>query len=131
MLSCFEFIYTVFVFCICNHYHYCYIVCYNFFIFYFVVYCRSICIKFGVGNATAFRSVRRVTYALYCIAPRFIQWPAEVADNVIDQFARDLWLPWCNRRHRWDTYQDSSSTNRFSFIHKPKRFPVYQSSGRL
>lgn len=88
MLSCFEFIYTVFVFYIRSHYHYCYIVCYNFLIFYFVVYCRSICVKFGIGNATAFRSVRRVTYALHCIASRFIQWPAEVADNVIDQFAR-------------------------------------------
>ncbi|XP_066596515.1 putative nuclease HARBI1 [Prorops nasuta] len=36
---------------------------------------RSVCIKFGVGKATAFRAVRRVTYALHCIAPRFIQWP--------------------------------------------------------
>ncbi|XP_011871036.1 PREDICTED: putative nuclease HARBI1 [Vollenhovia emeryi] len=65
----------------------------QFFIFYFVVYCRSICVKFGVGKATAFRSVRRVTYALHCIAPRFIQWPVEVADNVIDQFARVSGFP--------------------------------------
>lgn len=54
---------------------------------------RSICVKFGVGKATAFRSVRRVTYALHCIAPRFIQWPSEVADNVIDQFARVRGFP--------------------------------------
>lgn len=58
-----------------------------------MIYYRSICVKFGVGNATAFRSVRRVTYALHCIAPRFIQWPAEVADNVIDQFARVSGFP--------------------------------------
>ncbi|XP_029664802.1 putative nuclease HARBI1 isoform X1 [Formica exsecta] len=39
---------------------------------------RSVCVKFGIGKATAFRAVRRVTYALHCIAPRFIQWPKEV-----------------------------------------------------
>ncbi|XP_011169072.1 putative nuclease HARBI1 [Solenopsis invicta] len=54
---------------------------------------RSICVKFGVGKATAFRSVRHVTYALHCIAPRFIQWPAEVADNIIDEFARVCGFP--------------------------------------
>ncbi|KAK0071209.1 hypothetical protein PV326_001543 [Microctonus aethiopoides] len=36
---------------------------------------RSICDRFNVGKATAIRSVQRVTYALYCLAPRFIQWP--------------------------------------------------------
>ncbi|XP_039302360.1 uncharacterized protein LOC120357051 [Solenopsis invicta] len=49
---------------------------------------RSICVKFGVGKAMAFRSVRRVTYALHCIAPRFIQWPAKVADNINSEVAR-------------------------------------------
>ncbi|XP_039303264.1 uncharacterized protein LOC120360014 isoform X2 [Solenopsis invicta] len=34
---------------------------------------RSVCVKFGVGKATAFRALRRVTYALQCIAPRFIK----------------------------------------------------------
>ncbi|KMQ86383.1 nuclease harbi1 [Lasius niger] len=36
---------------------------------------RSVCVKFGVGKATALRAVRRVTYALHCLAPRFIKWP--------------------------------------------------------
>jgi len=46
-----------------------------------------------VGKATAFRTVRRVTYALHCIAPRFIQWPDEVAANVIDEFAKVCGFP--------------------------------------
>ncbi|XP_029158019.1 putative nuclease HARBI1 [Nylanderia fulva] len=48
---------------------------------------RSVCTKFGVGKATAFRAVKRVVYALHCIAPRFIQWPNEdVAANIMEQF---------------------------------------------
>ncbi|KAM0726183.1 Protein ANTAGONIST OF LIKE HETEROCHROMATIN PROTEIN 1 [Formica fusca] len=48
---------------------------------------RSVCVKFGVGRATAFRTVRRVTYALQCIAPRFIQWPKDVvAADIMEHF---------------------------------------------
>ncbi|XP_071580153.1 putative nuclease HARBI1 [Temnothorax nylanderi] len=55
---------------------------------------RSICVKFGVGKATAFRAVRRVTYALHCIAPRFIQWPDEVvAADIRDKFAKISGFP--------------------------------------
>lgn len=55
---------------------------------------RSICVKFGVGRATAFRTVRRVTYALHCIAPRFIQWPKDgVATDVMEHFKRTCGFP--------------------------------------
>lgn len=55
---------------------------------------RSICVKFGVGRATAFRAVRRVTYALHCIAPRFIQWPKDIiASNVMEHFKRTCGFP--------------------------------------
>lgn len=36
---------------------------------------RSVCTKFDMGKATAIRAMRRVTYALHSLAPRFIQWP--------------------------------------------------------
>jgi len=36
---------------------------------------RSICERFDVGRATAVRAVRRVTDALFTIAPTFIKWP--------------------------------------------------------
>ncbi|XP_018407443.1 PREDICTED: putative nuclease HARBI1 [Cyphomyrmex costatus] len=50
---------------------------------------RSLCVKFGVGKATALRAVRRVTYALHCLAPRFIKWPrGEEATRVIEEFKR-------------------------------------------
>ncbi|XP_071652546.1 putative nuclease HARBI1 [Temnothorax longispinosus] len=56
---------------------------------------RSVCVKFGVGKATAFRAVRRVTYALHCIAPRFIQWPKEVvvASDIMGHFKRTCGFP--------------------------------------
>ncbi|XP_018357392.1 PREDICTED: putative nuclease HARBI1 [Trachymyrmex cornetzi] len=55
---------------------------------------RSVCVKFGVGKTTAFRAVRRVTYALHCMAPRFIQWPDEaVATNISDQFLEASGFP--------------------------------------
>ncbi|XP_071572853.1 putative nuclease HARBI1 [Temnothorax nylanderi] len=50
---------------------------------------RSVCVKFGVGKTTALRAVRRVTYALHCLAPRFIKWPrGEEATCVIEEFQR-------------------------------------------
>ncbi|KYN30237.1 Putative nuclease HARBI1 [Trachymyrmex cornetzi] len=50
---------------------------------------RSIATKFGVGRATAFRALQRVTYALHCVAPRFIKWPRDqVALNVMKRFQR-------------------------------------------
>lgn len=50
--------------------------------------------KFGVGKATAFRALRRVTYALHCIAPRFITWPKdEIAVNVMERFERSCGFP--------------------------------------
>ncbi|XP_072751058.1 uncharacterized protein [Anoplolepis gracilipes] len=50
---------------------------------------RSICVKFGVGKATAWRAVKRVTYALHCLAPRFLKWPrGEEATRVIEEFQR-------------------------------------------
>jgi len=44
-----------------------------------------------MGKTMAFRTVRRVTYAFHCIAPRFI--PDEVSANVIDEFARVCGFP--------------------------------------
>ncbi|XP_029164256.1 putative nuclease HARBI1 isoform X1 [Nylanderia fulva] len=54
---------------------------------------RSICVKFGVGKATAFRAVRHVTYAVHCIAPRFIQWPKDVAIDTIEHFKKTCGFP--------------------------------------
>ncbi|XP_032690661.1 putative nuclease HARBI1 isoform X2 [Odontomachus brunneus] len=55
---------------------------------------RSIATKFGVGKATAFRALRRVTYALHCVAPQFIIWPKDqVAVNVIEQFEKSCGFP--------------------------------------
>ncbi|XP_039304834.1 putative nuclease HARBI1 isoform X2 [Solenopsis invicta] len=40
-------------------------------------------------KATALRAVRRVTYALHCLAPRFIKWPREEeATRVIEEFQK-------------------------------------------
>ncbi|XP_066585879.1 putative nuclease HARBI1 [Prorops nasuta] len=50
---------------------------------------RSIHVQFGVGKATAFRAVRRVTYALHCIAPRFIKWPeGDSVNNTVTEFSK-------------------------------------------
>lgn len=47
------------------------------------------CVKFNVGKATAIRTMRRVTYALHTLAPRFIQWPqGERANKVMVEFER-------------------------------------------
>ncbi|XP_011636167.2 uncharacterized protein LOC105426570 [Pogonomyrmex barbatus] len=47
---------------------------------------RSVVTKFGVERDTAFRALRRVTYALHCVASRFIiKWPRDqVALDVMD-----------------------------------------------
>lgn len=45
----------------------------------------SACTKFDIGKATAIRAMRWVTYALHCLAPRFIQWPQ--GDKVIEVMA--------------------------------------------
>lgn len=66
----------------------------SFSLFIFLDYYRSVCVKFGVGRATAFRAVRRVTYALYCIAPQFIQWPKDVvAANSMECFETTCGFP--------------------------------------
>ncbi|XP_046737098.1 uncharacterized protein LOC124405875 [Diprion similis] len=44
---------------------------------------RSICVKFNVGQATALKSVRRVTKALTDLSPVFITWPNEGRANEI------------------------------------------------
>ncbi|CAL1672278.1 unnamed protein product [Lasius platythorax] len=50
---------------------------------------RSACTKFDMGKATAIRAMRRVTYALHSLAPRFIQWPqGERATEVMAAFKR-------------------------------------------
>ncbi|XP_063240357.1 putative nuclease HARBI1 isoform X2 [Bacillus rossius redtenbacheri] len=36
---------------------------------------RSMCEMFGVGRATIVRTLKRVTYALHCLAPQWIKWP--------------------------------------------------------
>nr|XP_012214447.1 PREDICTED: putative nuclease HARBI1 [Linepithema humile] len=55
---------------------------------------RSVSTKFGVGKATAFRALRRVTYALHCIAPQFIQWPKNaVATKVMEEFEQACGFP--------------------------------------
>lgn len=56
--------------------------------------CRSVAIKFEVGMATAFRALRRVTYALHCISPRFIKWPrGQDAVNIMERFQRSSGFP--------------------------------------
>jgi len=53
-----------------------------------------VCVKFGVGKATALRAVRRVTYTLYCLAPHFIKWPrGEETTRVIEEFQRTKGFP--------------------------------------
>ncbi|XP_029176982.1 putative nuclease HARBI1 [Nylanderia fulva] len=55
---------------------------------------RSVATKFGVGKATAFRALRRVTYALHCVAPQFIKWPRdEIAVSVMERFKRSCGFP--------------------------------------
>lgn len=55
---------------------------------------RSVATKFGIGRATAFRALRRVTYALHCVAPQFIAWPKDqVAINVMERFQRSCGFP--------------------------------------
>ncbi|XP_018359987.1 PREDICTED: putative nuclease HARBI1 [Trachymyrmex cornetzi] len=55
---------------------------------------RSVSTKFGIGKATAFRALRRVTYALHCIAPQFIQWPkGAVATKVMREFEQVCGFP--------------------------------------
>ncbi|XP_039305213.1 putative nuclease HARBI1 [Solenopsis invicta] len=55
---------------------------------------RSIHVQFGVGKATAFRAVRRITYALHCLAPRFIRWPRDEALNrTIEEFSKARGFP--------------------------------------
>ncbi|XP_018364610.1 PREDICTED: putative nuclease HARBI1 [Trachymyrmex cornetzi] len=55
---------------------------------------RSIHVQFGVGKATAFRVIRRVTYAVHCLAPRFIQWPkGEVLNRTIEEFSKTRGFP--------------------------------------
>ncbi|KYN20004.1 hypothetical protein ALC57_07645, partial [Trachymyrmex cornetzi] len=52
------------------------------------------CVKFDVGKATAIRIMRRVTYALHTLAPRFIQWPqGEKATKVMEEFERASGFP--------------------------------------
>lgn len=47
-----------------------------------------------MGKATAFRVVRRVTYALHCLASCFIKWPrGEQATRVIEEFQRAKGFP--------------------------------------
>jgi len=49
----------------------------------------GLCVKFGVGKATALRAVRCMIYTLYCLAPRFIKWPrGEETTRVIEEFQR-------------------------------------------
>jgi len=51
--------------------------------------------RFGVGKATAFRAVRRVTYALHCCAKRFIKWPKTVDEvqSVVEKFRASKAFP--------------------------------------
>lgn len=52
------------------------------------------CTKFNIGKATAIRAMRRVTYALHSLAPRFIQWPqGRKATEVIAAFKRVSGFP--------------------------------------
>ncbi|XP_018307793.1 putative nuclease HARBI1 [Mycetomoellerius zeteki] len=44
---------------------------------------RSICDRFNVGRATALRAVRRVTRALFTIAPQFVSWPSNEDAQII------------------------------------------------
>lgn len=53
-----------------------------------IIIYRSICEKFNVGRATAFRAVRRVSKAIAKLSPLFIKWPeGDRAQKVIMGFA--------------------------------------------
>lgn len=55
---------------------------------------RSVCTKFDIGKAIAIRAMRRVTYVLHSLAPRFMQWPQErMATEVIAAFKRISGFP--------------------------------------
>ncbi|XP_071636848.1 putative nuclease HARBI1 isoform X2 [Temnothorax longispinosus] len=55
---------------------------------------RFIHVQFGVGKATAFKAVRRVTYALHCLAPRFIQWlKGEAVNCTVEDFLKAKGFP--------------------------------------
>ncbi|XP_018358625.1 PREDICTED: putative nuclease HARBI1 [Trachymyrmex cornetzi] len=55
---------------------------------------RSICDRFNVGRATALRAVRRVTRALFTIAPQFISWPSnEDAQIIMHKFEEASGFP--------------------------------------
>jgi len=55
---------------------------------------RSVATRFGVGQATAFRALRRVTYALHCVAPQYIKWPKnQRAIDVMARFQRSCGFP--------------------------------------
>lgn len=38
---------------------------------------RSVCDRFGVGNATAWRAIKRVVHALINLRTQYIKWPTE------------------------------------------------------
>lgn len=47
-----------------------------------------------MGKATAIRSVRRVSYALHCLAPRFIAWPmGDRVEEVMAEFEQRSGFP--------------------------------------
>ncbi|XP_025153904.1 putative nuclease HARBI1 [Harpegnathos saltator] len=55
---------------------------------------QSVCVKFGVGKATALRAVRRVTHTLHCLAPHFIKWPRkEEAIDAMEAFKKVKGFP--------------------------------------
>lgn len=60
----------------------------------YICFDRSIHVQFGVGKATIFRAVRRITYALHCLVPRFIQWPKnEILHRIIEEFSKTRGFP--------------------------------------
>lgn len=42
-----------------------------------IIYNRSVCDRFNIGRATAWRAVRRVIKAIYALAPQYIKWPKQ------------------------------------------------------
>lgn len=51
-------------------------------------------VQFGVAKSIVFTVVRRVTYALHCLAPRFICWPrGEQLQSTIEDFSNVRGFP--------------------------------------
>lgn len=77
-----------------------------------MVFNRSVCDRFNIERATAWRANRRVCRAIYSLAPQFIKWPS----------AEEAEYTWTNIQYKYKFPKvigaiDSTHIH----IHKPKR----------